>query len=67
MTCDDPTLDALLPPEDASSYLDERWNLKRGTRALNVYRRVGGGPKFYRIGNDVRYTKRLLDEWVRAV
>jgi hypothetical protein len=52
-----------MPPADASAYLQARWGLKRTVRTLQGYRREGGGPRFFRVGNDVRYTRSLLDEW----
>ena len=62
-----PNQDAMLTPGEAAAYLLDAWNLKRGPRVLGQYRREGGGPRFYRVGNDVRYTRRLLDEWVREL
>jgi hypothetical protein len=73
MAYDWPTQHTPLSPAEASAYLQARWGLKRGTRTLLVYRRNGGkrgkrGPQFFRIGNDVRYTRESLDAWaVRAM
>jgi len=66
MTDEAQLLDIPISPEDASDYLLERWSLRRSPRTLRGYRRDpprGGGPMFFRIGNDVRYTRRLLDDW----
>jgi hypothetical protein len=52
-----------LSPAEASAYLQARWGLRRSTRTLQGYRREGGGPPFFRVGNDVRYTQRIIDEW----
>jgi hypothetical protein len=57
--------DKLRPPDEEVAYLLERHKLRRGKRTLALYRRVGGGPPFVRIGNDVLYPERLTDRWVR--
>jgi hypothetical protein len=63
MSDDRHTKNTPLPPAEASAYLQDRWGLKRTVRTLQWYRREGGGPQFFRIGNDVRYTRDLLDAW----
>lgn len=67
MAYDDHDLDQPIPDTEAVEYLFDQWRLRRGKRVLQQYRRVGGGPKFFRIGNDVRYNRRFLDEWARSL
>jgi hypothetical protein len=62
VTVDQYIQDLLSPPE-ASSYLSQRWGLKRAVRTLQSYRRNGTGPEFHRTGNDVRYSKHAVDAW----
>jgi hypothetical protein len=61
--------DAQLPdkfrtPAEEVDYLRERHGTRRSKRTLALYRRVGGGPPFVRMGNDVLYPERLTDQWV---
>jgi hypothetical protein len=63
MTSDHRSHDTPFSPPEASAYLQSEWRLKRGVRTLQSYRRSGSGPKFYRTGNDVRYSRRDLDAW----
>jgi hypothetical protein len=51
-------------PDEEVKYLRERHNIRRSKRTLALYRRIGGGPKFVRIGNDVLYPQFLTDQWV---
>jgi hypothetical protein len=53
----------LLSPPEASAYLKDKWNLPRGPRRLGELRAEGGGPKYYRAGNEVRYAPIHLDEY----
>jgi hypothetical protein len=57
--------DKLRTPNEEVDYLRERHGIRRSKRTLMLYRRVGGGPPFVRIGNDVLYPGRLTDQWVR--
>lgn len=34
-------------------------------RTLESYRRVGGGPPYYKIGRWVRYTRENIENWLR--
>jgi hypothetical protein len=63
MTSDAHSADTPLLPEAAAAYLLTRWNLRRTSRTLRLYRREGTGPAFYRVGNAVLYTRRALDMW----
>jgi hypothetical protein len=54
---------AILTPDELVVYLWEHYRLKRSKRTLQWYRRVGGGPQFFRAGNEVRYSTKLTDEW----
>ncbi|WP_321323790.1 helix-turn-helix domain-containing protein [uncultured Parasphingorhabdus sp.] len=47
-------------PNEASTYL----GLSPST--LAIYRCTGDGPKFYKIGRFVKYTKDDLDRWVQS-
>jgi hypothetical protein len=66
-TVDDRIQDTPMSPVEAAGYLQDRWGLKRSTRTLQVYRRTGSGPPFFRVGNDVRYSRRMIDEWAARV
>jgi len=55
--------DASLTPDELVEHLWERHRIRRSKRTLQLYRREGGGPAFFRAGNDVFYTRRLADEW----
>jgi hypothetical protein len=59
-------LPAVLDPSQASDYLRRTWNLSRGPRRLAELRNEGGGPKYHRAGNEVRYTIAALDAFARA-
>jgi hypothetical protein len=55
-----------LTPAELVVYLWERHRKKRSERTLRLYRWKGGGPPFFRDGNEVRYSPRLADEWAIA-
>jgi hypothetical protein len=53
-----------LTPEETTSYLDNRYKLKRGKRRLAEMRASGEGPPFFRAGgNQVLYRRDLVDKW----
>jgi hypothetical protein len=54
----------LLPPPEASAYLQQRWNIVRAVRTLAQMRYDGDGPKYRRNGNTVVYTPAAIDAWV---
>jgi hypothetical protein len=56
--------DVVFTPDEEVGYLWERHRMRRSKRTLQLYRREGGGPPFFRIGNDVRYSQKMTDKWV---
>lgn len=52
--------------EDASLYLRMVWGLTYAPTTLSKLRSIGGGPSFYRIGNNgpVIYARQAIDSWV---
>jgi hypothetical protein len=53
-------------PEEASDYLWQKFRVKRNARRLAQLRASGGGPRFFRDGNVVRYREDHLDEWAET-
>jgi hypothetical protein len=45
--------DVPMTTEDLASYLWQRHRIRRSRRTLQLYRREGGGPPFFRCGNKV--------------
>ncbi len=53
-----------LSPAELKAYLQDRHNIRRAERTLQLYRREGGGPPYVRTGNDIRYFTDSVDAWV---
>ena len=56
----------LLTTDEASVYLKEIYDLSRCRRTLEKMRTTGKGPKFKKLGNNVRYRPGDLDAWVNG-
>lgn len=53
-----------LDTREAETYIRDVIGLQITDTTLRTLVVRGGGPKFVKIGNHVRYTKESLDEWI---
>ena len=49
---------------DAEYYLKNEKGIQITTKTLRTLITRGGGPKFYKCGRAVYYTKQTIDDWV---
>jgi hypothetical protein len=60
MTDDRDTLETLITPERLAQMLDVQ------VETLALWRKRGFGPKWYRIGRQIRYSERAALKWLEA-
>lgn len=51
---------------DAEYYLQNEKGVQITVKTLRTLVTRGGGPKFYKWGRSVYYTKQTLDDWVKS-
>ena len=61
-----PTIDQLLRPSEASAYLRSRWGIRATVATLAKWRHLGSSARFRKIGRDVAYERRALDEFAQT-
>ena len=55
-----------LDTREAETYIRDEIGFQITSATLRTLIVRGGGPKFVKIGNHVRYTKESLDEWIES-